>query len=293
MIRFTIVNMFAERACAGSALGVVTDARGLSDERMRQVATALDTDETAFVLPPAAPGATHRVRIFTPGGESPFGGHSCIGTAVTLVRDGLLPAGDVVQECGPGLHRLSADRTRATMSAAGPRPGGEIDPEPLLEATGLARADLAGTARAAGFGPLFHYLPVRDEAVRAARPDLGRMARLDLPDVFVFGWDAARRTAHGRLFAPGYGIPEDPACAGVALGLGLWLVAEGALPADAGTHGYGIDQGAEMGRPARLDCALTIGGDGSVTASVTGRVVPAVRGNLVLPAHPGTVPGPR
>jgi predicted PhzF superfamily epimerase YddE/YHI9 len=48
---------------------------------MQALALQFNLSETTFVLPPAQPGATARVRIFTPTFEMPFAGHPTLGTA--------------------------------------------------------------------------------------------------------------------------------------------------------------------------------------------------------------------
>jgi trans-2,3-dihydro-3-hydroxyanthranilate isomerase len=106
------------------------------------------------------------------------------------------------------------------------------------------------------------------------------MERENLADVFVFSWDSRRRTAHARLFAPGFQIPEDPACSSAALGFGLWLVGGGCLPGTDGVHEYRIRQGVELDRPATLECSVTISSGVLSLVSVSGRVVSVVRGKI-------------
>ncbi|MGY1456696.1 PhzF family phenazine biosynthesis protein [Streptomyces sp. SS8] len=278
---FEMVGVFGAGPGGGSPLAVVHDAEGLGTEDMRRIAAWFRADETVFVLPPTAPEATHRVRVFTRRGESPFGGHSAVGTAVALVRSGRLPSGRVVQQCGDKLLELSADGERAVITAAAPLPVRVLDAAPLLGAVGLTADDLGdGPVLAAGFGPRFHLLPVRREAVAAVRPDPEAMRRQELPDVFVFHWDAAARTAGARLFAPGYAIPEDPACASVGLALGVWLQAR--EPGD-GRLAFRIEQGSELGRPAVLECTVDAG-NGPLTATVGGRAPQELAGGLDVPA---------
>jgi trans-2,3-dihydro-3-hydroxyanthranilate isomerase len=277
MVRYEIVNMFADRPFAGSALGVVPDAEGLSADAMQAIAREISLTETAFVLPPSSAEATYRVRVFTPKRESPFGGHSSIGTAGTLARIGRIPEGRVVQECGPQLMPLLVSGEEVTVTGTGPLPGAGLVPEALLAACCLDSEALAGAVpRTAGFGPLFHFLPVCEGAVRRAQGDVGTA----LPDVFLFNWDSRPRTAHARLFSPGYGMPEDPACASAALGLGVWLAEAGWLPPGEGTHDYRIRQGLEMARPATLTCTVTVENGRPTAASVTGRVIPVASGEI-------------
>lgn len=88
--------------------------------------------------------------------------------------------------------------------------------------------------------------------------------------------------AHLRFFAPGEGVPEDPATGSAAVGLGVWLVSLGLLPGD-GVSEVVIDQGAEMGRPSRLELRVQAAGGAAVTTRVGGRVVPISSGTIAVP----------
>lgn len=260
-----VVAVFADDPAGGSLLGVVPAAGTLPAERMRALAAGLGTDETAFVLPPED-GGSYRVRVFTRRGESPHGGHSAVGTAATLVRLGLLPAGPVVQECGGARQVLTAHADRATLTG---RFDTEVTPLPagsLLAATGLTPADVVAPGPgSAGFA----FLPVRADALARVRADHGRMRADGLPAVCVVAWDTDRHLARTRLFAPGFDIPEDPACGPVAMALGAWLAGTGTVTRPA--FGHTVLQGTEMGRPARLVCATEVAGR-SADCTVTGRV---------------------
>ncbi|MFE5331658.1 PhzF family phenazine biosynthesis protein [Embleya sp. NPDC056575] len=290
MIGYELVNMFTDRPFAGSALAVVPDATGLSSAVMRCVAAELGAAETAFVLPATSPHASYRVRVFGPDAESPHGAHSGVGTAATLARLGRVPTGRLMQECGTGRQVLAARADRATLYATGPVRGEPLDRQPLLDAVGLTEADLAdadgdGGPRLAGFGGGFAVLPVRADAIARARPDYAHMRDVALPALCLFTWEPADRLARARLFAPGFGIPEDPACGPVAMALGGWLIVAGRLPATNGEHGYTVRQGAEAGRPALLECTVTVENGLVVRGSVTGRVTPVASGHLADPVE--------
>jgi trans-2,3-dihydro-3-hydroxyanthranilate isomerase len=290
-VPFEMVDMFAHAPFSGSQLTVVPEADGLGEADLAALAREVNTPETAFVLPPVAPGATYRVRVFTPGGETPFGGHSSLGTAVTLVRLGRIAPGAVVQECGSRLHSLSVGLDKGTVTAENPVEAREPDLALLTAAAGVDPADVVeAPVRTAGFGPAFHYLQVREEAVPAARADLALMAERGLPDVMVFSWDPRARRATARVFAPGYGMPEDAACASNALGLGEWLVAAGRLPAADGTYEYLIRQGVGSPRVGTVECSVTVSSGRAVRASVTGTVVPVARGEFLLGPGGGAAP---
>jgi trans-2,3-dihydro-3-hydroxyanthranilate isomerase len=291
VVRCELVNMFGAGGPTGSDVAVVPDATRLSAGEMASIAAQVGTDETAFVVGVYGDDA-YSVRIFRPDGESPFGGHAAPGTAVALLRHGALPAGRVVQHCGPRAVQVDLrpdEQAVLVVEAPGECRDGELDE--LLAVSGLAEGDAAtGRARLAGFGIPFHYLPVVPGAVSRSRVDLAGMARRGLGELMVFSWDTARRVADARLFAPGYGMPEDRACGPAALGLGVWLVDAGLLPATDGRHGYVVRQGPPTGGRAVLRCSVTVAAGRATGGTARGRVVVTGWGEVtpegVVPAGP-------
>jgi trans-2,3-dihydro-3-hydroxyanthranilate isomerase len=284
VIRYELVDMFTDVPFAGSPLGVIPDAGSLNTQAMQAIAAELNTTETVFVLPPLSPRADYRVRVFSPIAETPFGGHSSVGTAATLVRLGLIPAGPVTQECGQALQPLVANATHATMVGRTAVVEKSLDTTILLDITGQSTADLADMRPSAvGFGAPFAFLPVRPAALAGLCVNHGKLADAGLPALCVFCWQPASRTAMARVFAPGFGIPEDPACAPIGMALGAWLVGAGLLATANGSHDYTIHQGAETGRPAILTGTVTVH-DGRVTeGTVTGQVTPVASGRIATP----------
>ncbi|HLV58335.1 MAG TPA: PhzF family phenazine biosynthesis protein [Natronosporangium sp.] len=286
VVPYEVVDVFTDRPFAGNPLAVVFDAGHLDGAQMQAIAAEFHLSETVFVLPPTSPAATYRARIFTPAAEIPFAGHPSVGAAVTAVARGLAPAGRVVQECGAGLLPLTVSGDgRATLTGGTPTLGQPRDPGPLLAAVGLPAAAHRGPApRTAGCGLEFPFLPVAADAVAAAALDPAAARAHAVDRVCVVSWDASRREAHVRVFVPGLGVPEDPATGSAALGLGVWLVGSGLLPPD-GESAYSVRQGAEIGRPSRLECTVTAAAGAAVSATVTGQVVPVARGEIAVPAR--------
>jgi len=283
VLSYEVVDVFTDRPFAGNPLAVVFGAEALAKDQMQALAQEFHLSETAFVLPPTVDGATYRVRIFTPTTELPFAGHPSVGSAVTLARRGLIPSGDVHQECGVGVLSLHVGEGRATLTGGTPSIGPEVDPAPYVAAAGLSTADLAGPpVRLAGCGLPFPFVSVRPEAVaRAVATPVAGVA-----DVYVFAWDAERRVAHARLFAAGLGVSEDPATGSAALGLGVWLVGVGLLPGD-GDSEYTVRQGVEIHRPSTLDCTVSAVDNQAVRVTVAGSVVPIARGEIAVPPFVG------
>ncbi|NYH89238.1 PhzF family phenazine biosynthesis protein [Actinopolymorpha rutila] len=280
---YEIVDVFTDRAYAGNPLAVVLDAEGVSGEAMQTLAKEFNLSETAFVQPPEE-GGDYRVRIFTPGAELPFAGHPSVGTAVTLARLGRIRSGDVVQECGAGNLPVHVEGDVATITGGEPVLGSTLDPGPLLAAAGLGFADLlvGPPAQTAAAGTDHVLLPVTEDAVARASLDSGAARARGVKKVYLFSWDADLRLAHARLFVSEFGIAEDPATGSAALALGVWLVGNGLVPGE-GETAYSVVQGAEMGRPSRLDCVVRAQAGQACETRVTGQVAPVAAGEIRLP----------
>jgi trans-2,3-dihydro-3-hydroxyanthranilate isomerase len=289
-LAYEIVDVFTDRPFAGNPLAVVYGAESLAGDQMQTLTREFNLSETVFVLPSSSPGATYRARIFTPETELPFAGHPSVGAAVTSVRRGLAEVGRLVQECGAGLLPIEVTEAgTATLTGGTATLNAPLDPGPLLDLVGLSASDLAdGSAapRRAGCGLEFTFLPVRRSALARAWADPSTADKLGVPQISVFSWDAAERSAHARVFCPGQSVPEDPATGSAALGLGVWLVASGWLPAD-GTTSYTVHQGIEMHRPSLLECTVTAVAGAVTTATVAGHVVPVAKGEITIPPFIG------
>src|SRR5215831_15753032 len=85
---FVTVDVFTDRRFGGNPLAVFPDAQGLTDGEMRSLAAEFNLSETTFVLPPADPANTARVRIFNRKAEMPFAGHPNVGSRRSRPRSG-------------------------------------------------------------------------------------------------------------------------------------------------------------------------------------------------------------
>ncbi len=102
-VPFFFVDVFATRPLTGNPLSLVPDADGLSEARMRAIAREFSQSETTFLLRPSLPGATVRLRSFTPvGAEVGGAGHNALGAWSWLETAGRLAsaatAGGLQQE---------------------------------------------------------------------------------------------------------------------------------------------------------------------------------------------------
>jgi trans-2,3-dihydro-3-hydroxyanthranilate isomerase len=281
-VEYEVVDVFAPRAFAGNPLAVVFDADDLTTEQCQALANEFALSETSFLCAPTEPGASYRVRIFTPWAELPFAGHPSVGAAHTLVRTGRLPAGTLHQECGAGVLPIEVDADGATLTGGRPTLEDGPDPGALAEAVGLSAADAVGVpASVAGCGLPWTFLAVHPGVVGRAVPQPAALAAFGLGEgVSVLSWDGT--TASARVFADDLRWGEDPATGSAALGAGVWLVASGLLAPD-GTSSYSVRQGEAMGRPSVLTCTVTAEGGRATAATVAGAVVPVAAGRIRVP----------
>lgn len=129
---------------------------------------------------------------------------------------------------------------------------------------------------------------MRAAALARVIPDPAALASAGVRSgLSVTAWEPESRVARSRVFAGPVGVGEDPATGSAALGLGVWLVARGLLPGE-GTSGYQVHQGAEIGRPSRMDGHVDAATGSAVRARVRGSVVPVARGRLRLPPPAGS-----
>ena len=101
--------------------------------------------------------------------------------------------------------------------------------------------------------------------------------------VFTTETEKAGSAVHSRMFAPEFGIPEDPATGSAAGPLGAYLVKYGVIKAEP-TAEFVNEQGIEMGRPSFLHLRITREGDEITNVQVGGTCVFVGRGEISLPA---------
>jgi trans-2,3-dihydro-3-hydroxyanthranilate isomerase len=284
---FVTVDVFTEKRFGGNPLAVLPDARGLSDADMQALASEFNLSETTFVLPPADPNNTARVRIFNRRAEMPFAGHPNVGTGWVLAQQGRTKDGRLRFEEIAGLVEIEVGET---ITIAAPQPlslGPEMPVELVAACVGLKPSDVLIKAHrpvCASVGNSFVIAEVTGEALTRAAPDIGQfreaaktytaMGPNRLP-LYLYAHDGARiRT---RMFSPLSGTVEDAATGSAATPLAALLLS--LTPAAVGT--YDIVQGVEMGRPSRLLCSAHRATDG-IRAKVGGGCVPVLSGEVTL-----------
>ncbi|MBZ0138875.1 MAG: PhzF family phenazine biosynthesis protein [Pseudorhodoplanes sp.] len=294
--RFFTLDVFTEARFAGNPLAVVIEAGGLRTPLMQAIAREFNHPETVFVLPPQNPAHRARLRIFTPAAELPFAGHPTVGTAVLLaLLEGARTARDLVveEEVGAVACRFEprdSERGRARFSVPNlPQRVGDLPPAAdLAMALGVSAGDLGTDGLAAArwsAGLPFCFVPMRTrDAVARCRPDPAHFEQVfgigGPGKVFVFCRETTDRgiAFHARMFAPGMGIPEDPATGSAAAAFAGLLHASGTC--QDGDHRVGIAQGIEMGRPSLIEVGFTIRGGQLMSVAIGGTAVVVTEGAI-------------
>jgi PhzF family phenazine biosynthesis protein len=260
-LAFKQVDVFTAKPFLGNPVAVVIGAESLGAEEMQRIAGWTNLSETTFLLPPTAPGASYRLRIFTPRRELPFAGHPTIGSAHAALESGFAKAmdGKLKQECGAGVLDLSVEEGRIFVKA--PQPKTRRVDAPLFGVKSALRVDV---------GPVWVVADLGDaRAVDTLEPDMAAIAELsrvlEASGVTVFGRTGNAATPlHVRSFAPAHGIPEDPVCGSGNISVAAYLRETGLLK-EFGPR-YTARQGMQVGRDGRVQVrvsaeAIEIGGE--------------------------------
>jgi trans-2,3-dihydro-3-hydroxyanthranilate isomerase len=297
-MRYFTTDVFTSRRFGGNQLAVLPDARGLTSEQMLAITREFNYSETTFVLPPDNPANTRKVRIFTPGGEIPFAGHPTVGTAFVLATIGEVKLDDaetrvVLEEgVGPVPVTIRAENGKPTFCQFSVAKLPEVGP-PLPSRSILAQClsidegdllDGAWMPQIVSCGLEFAFVPVRDRSVVArSRMHLEswekHLANTPGQAVMIFALDAEdrRHQVRARMFAPGFGVPEDPATGSACAALGGYLAARSKQE---GTHRWVVEQGYEMGRPSLIEVEADREGGAIIAVRVGGASVMVCEGDI-------------
>lgn len=295
-LRFVTLDVFTRTRLSGNPLAVVIDADGLEQPRMQAVAREFNLPETVFVLQPGNQEHRARLRIFTPANELPFAGHPTVGTAVLL---GCMTAsantrGFVLEEpiglvhCRVTSHGHDGGHAKFTVPRLPAETSSAPDRKAVAGALGLSEDDIGFENFRPGrwsAGVPFTFVPVASlDAIKRARPDTRTFEAVfggAAPAACYLFSAATQEPAHdfhARMFAPGMGIPEDPATgAAVAAFAGLLSSAGGLSD---GKHDICIAQGYEMGRPSQIELGLEISAGLLVSATIGGHAVIVSEGTI-------------
>jgi trans-2,3-dihydro-3-hydroxyanthranilate isomerase len=305
-VSFVTCDVFTDRPFTGNPLLVVPDARGLTAARMQAIAREINYSESTFVLPARDPAHAYLQRTFVPVKEIPYAGHPTIGTAFVMAALGKLAPGapdgvvPITIEVGFGPLGLELLKNGGRVGRVRMQQGRPEWREPVTgdDVKGQIAAALGVPfdalhpslpAQAVGTGNTFLMVSLSSvEAVSSALADTRMLNHIEkelgVLGLFFFAFDeaAGRTRVRARMFAPGAGVPEDPATGSAAGPLGVYLALHGSVPGGVaeGSGRFTIDQGVEMGRPSELDVTVLVDSGPPSGVRVEGSAVLMMRGEI-------------
>ncbi|MBN2610434.1 MAG: PhzF family phenazine biosynthesis protein [Bacteroidales bacterium] len=295
-IKYFTVDVFTSDRFGGNQLAVFPDATKIPENLLQKIAREFNFSETTFVYPPENKSNDCKVRIFTPGMEIPMAGHPTIGTAyILLSKDVVKPKQDhylmIEEKVGDirvdfledknGFHSITmsqplpvfgpVEKDYKLIAGILSVPSDEINLQYPIQSVSCGNNFL--------FVPLktlkaMHLIEIRNELLKAAK------LQLDTTEMFVFTEETIHSASqfHCRMFAPLFGIYEDPATGSAAGPFGCYLLKNkinSKFPVL-------LEQGFEMGRPSILTIDIE-NTNGEITAvKVSGDVVLVSEGNLFI-----------
>lgn len=199
---YQIDAFVTEKPFSGNPAAVCPLESWLPDAVMQAIAAENNLSETAFFVPE---GDEYHLRWFTPTVEVDLCGHATLAAAYVIFRF-LAPLLPRVHFRTGKAGTLSVSRKDDLLALDFPAhpPMPCAVPAELSAALGRAPASVLAAR---------YYLAVYDEAeeVAALAPDFRALARLDRPALIVTAPGTQGADFVSRVFAPAFGIDEDPA----------------------------------------------------------------------------------
>ena len=249
-LSYVVCDVFTDVPLAGNQLAVFTDGRDVDAETMQALAREMNFAESVFVLPPEAPDADVRIRIFTPGTRAAV-------RRAPDARQRVRARGAAVEDRDPARDRrrcragraraggaedrLRADGAAAAAVVAAPRTSRRSWPRSASSApacrssgTSSARATCTSSSTRRSRSPRSHPISRRCSARRATASTASRATA-----------PGGRRACSRRR----HGVVEDAATGSAAGPLAVHLARHGRI---AFGEQIEISQGAEINRPSTL-----------------------------------------
>ena len=292
-------DVFTGEALLGNQLAIFTNGRGLDTIAMQRLAREMNFSESTFIMPAEQSGTDIRMRIFTPMNEMPMAGHPTIGSTFALAHTGVIRPGSSRFVFGLNIGPVPVDLEWkgdalrfAWMTQSTPTFGRVLEERAAVAATlGLQASDLADglPVQEVSCGVPFLFVPLRDRAtVDRAVSDTAAFRRfmsgvgLNLA-IFLFSVEpkGGVETVYSRMFAPEFGIVEDPATGSASGPLGCYLVRHGVVTGEAAQHMISL-QGVAMGRSSRIHVHVDGSRDNIRRVRVGGEAILVGKGEILV-----------
>jgi PhzF family phenazine biosynthesis protein len=210
--------------------------------------------ETAFVH--AAGDDVFEVAFYTPNKQVPDCGHATVATFALLAQRGMLRGDRATKRTIIGDRAITVEHETVFMEQPRPSIAPFAHTAALAGALGIDAAAIVRDPVIADHGVRFILIETTRDALAAAVPNQHAIETItESPDaigVYAFARNDDGYDATIRMFAPRYGIPEEPAT-GMAAGLLGGYLAQGTASAD-----YRFLQGALSPKPAPSELIVRV-----------------------------------
>lgn len=286
---FYIVDVFAEKKYSGNQLAVFLADEHLTSGRMQTIARETNFAETTFILSTEAKNGGYDVRIFTPGEEVPFAGHPTLGTSFVLRNEILKkPVNTIYLNLKAGQIPVTFGKDEVLwMRQNAPEFGPTQDAAQMVKLLSLDPSDIDDRYPVQGVstGLPFTIVPLKNlKSLKKAR------LAYDYYDQFLetawarailmfcpAGYEVFQQISV-RMFAPVFGIVEDPATGSGNGCLAAYLVKHCYFNSD--TIDITAAQGYEINRPSTLYLKAYQQHE-KIVVNVGGKVVKIAEGDFV------------
>jgi trans-2,3-dihydro-3-hydroxyanthranilate isomerase len=300
------IDVFTSQRLEGNPLAVFTDARGLSDSEMQDLARETNLQETTFVFPRDAAIEKEqgvKVRIFVPNEEIPFGGHPTLGTAMVLRNMRLasqkseaaqsIDLAEITLDLKVGkipvtFRKDSSGNIFGEMRQVDPIFGAVHDRDTIASLLDLPPSEISTDApiQTLSTGLYFIIVPIKRLATLqhltvAPQKAYEYLSRQKLPGLGDFYY-VTRDTGDPNIGLRSRGLfstGEDPATGSAAGCTAAWMVRYGIAQPEQTVH---ILQGVEIKRPSHIFVRASKDGDSVRNVRVGGHAVQIMEGTFSL-----------
>jgi len=291
------VDAFTKTKLAGNPAGVVTNADGLSEKQMQQIAREMNNSDTPFIIPATTDEVDIRIRFFTPTTEVPICGHATIGANFAWAVENNLPSQTIVQETGAGNLPIDILKTGDTYQITMTQGQISVD-EPLaaeiqlriLKALRVSeqQRNLKFPMAIASTGAAKVMIAVdNQQTLDNLTPDLEALKAIT-PDIncngyyVFFATPDKKELIHGRMFSPASGINEDPVTGNANGPLGAYLIKYNLVKTHGDIFEFTIFQGEKIKRPGTMLVRVHLDHGQPVKIQIVGDAVIAFYTNIYL-----------
>ncbi|MDF2987491.1 MAG: phenazine biosynthesis protein PhzF family [Eubacterium sp.] len=291
------VDSFTGVKFTGNPAGVVTNADGLNEYSMQQIARELNNSETAFVFTSNSDEYDVHLRYFTPSREVPICGHATIAAHYVRAVENRIATSRVIQKTGAGILPVDIIRENndyKIIMTQGKIEFGTVivdqDREFLLSALGIKGNDLLCDCpiQIVSTGHSKVMIGVKNKStLNNLSPNHQALSRLskiiNCNGYYVFTLDTKEEVlVNGRMFAPAIGINEDPVTGNANGPLGAYLIHHKLVDNDGLCFRFIAKQGEAMGRTGLINVEVDIFNDEPSVVRVSGKAVIVFQSELKL-----------